>query len=228
MRQGEQNFVTMAKASLEVLSQNEDKWSGNNRMVKAVADLRATLTEIENRTKGGLASSTGATSQKQQAEDRGTALAVKIAKIVKVYAADQNDLVHKAENEPSRKMISNKMQDNVLLAQFRLIQETAQPLLAELEDYGMTPKLLTDLGEQADLFQTLQSQPRTIITERKMHNATIPTLSSCCANDLDTADNLIGIFDDHDLENNFNNARKIIDRGIRHEPKNDAPTKPES
>lgn len=223
----EQNFVTMAKASLEVLSQNEDKWSGNNRMVKAVADLRATLTEIENRTKGGLASSTGATSQKQQAEDRGTALAVKIAKIVKVYAADQNDLVLKQKMSLTKNDF-HKMQDNVLLAQFRLIQETAQPLLAALEDYGLTPKLLTDLGEQADLFQTLQSQPRTIITERKMHNATIPDLIKLLREDLHTADNLIGIFDDHDLENNFKNARKIIDRGIRHEPKGDAPTKPES
>lgn len=213
MRTREQNIVAMAKAAIQVLEQNSAKWEANKRVKKAVTDAKIIIEEIDARNQGGLAQSQGATSQKQEVADRAAELAGKITKRVKVFAIDENnfDLKQKVSFTTSD---YHHMSDTDLPAQLQNLISAVTPHIASLEDYGVTQQMLTELAALAAEFKTLESQPRTIITERKMHNTAIPELLKMLRTDLQAIDGLIGIFGDDNLENQYKNARIIVNRGI--------------
>ncbi len=213
MRTREQNFLAMAKTSIEVLNQNSAKWEANKRVKKAVTDAKTIIDEIETRNQGGLAKSVGATSQKQEIIDQLAELAGKITKRVKVYATDENNLDLK-QKMSFTKSDYHHMSDTDLSAQIQNLHSAVSPLVADLDDYGITQPMLDELSKLATDFKTLESQPRTIITERKMHNTAIPELLKMLRADLQTIDGLIGIFEDDNLEIQYKNARIIIDRGV--------------
>lgn len=220
MTSREQNFFAMAKASLEVLNQNSAKWQANKRVKKAVDGAKTIIAEIDARNQRGLAKSAGATSQKQDVVDHLAELAGKITKRVKVFATDEKNYDLK-QKMSFTKSDYHHMSDTDLPAQIQNLLTAVSPLIADLEDYGVTQPMLDELSTLANDFKTLESQPRTIIAERKTHNTAIPELIKMLRADLTTIDGLIGIFEDQKLETQYKNARIIIDRGTTHNGETD-------
>ena len=202
----------MAKASITPLEKNADIWKSNKRISKAVNDAKTIISEIDARNEGGLAQSKGATSQKDDLVSKLGELAGKITKRVKVFATDENNLDLK-QKMSFTKSDYHHMSDADLSAQIQNLLSAVSPIVADLEDYGVNQQILDDLSTLATEFKSLESQPRTIITERKMHNTAIPELFKMLRSDLTAIDGLIGIFDDQNLETQYKSARIIIDRG---------------
>lgn len=216
MTSRQQNFLAMAKASIALLDKNAAIWKSNKRISKAVNDAQSIITEIDARNEGGLMQSKGATSQKQDLVDQLCELAGKITKRVKVYANDEHNLDLK-QKMSFTKHDYHRMSDADLSAQLQNLLKAVTPVVNNLEDYGVTQKMLDDLSALAAEFKTLESQPRTLIAERKTHNAAIPELIKMLRTDLQSIDGLIGIFENPDLEKDYKTSRIIIDRGVPHE-----------
>lgn len=212
MTSRQQNTLAMAKASIAVLDKNNAIWKSNRRISKAVTDAKAIIAEIDARNQSGLAQSKGATSQKDDLVNKISELAAKISKRVKVFATDENMLDLK-QKMSFTKSDYHHMSDADLSAQIQNLINAVSPIVADLEDYGVNPQMLDELSKLATDFKSLESQPRTIIAERKMHNTAIPELFKMLRADLNAIDGLIGIFEDENLEKEYKTARILVDRG---------------
>ena len=220
MLQKEENFLTMANATLKVLQNNQTIWTANaafSALVNGIADDIAAVNEAQ---QGGSSVSTGATIDKENAADAAITHAAKLSKLAQVYALEQNNLTLHDQLKVSKTSL-DRLGDAELTAALQKLHAQLTGIGAAGEGYGITAAALSHLKDLTISFDATKNAPRLIITERKTHNTNIPSLLRHLREGFHKTDRLIHIWEDDQPEflSNYNNARIIIDLGVRHEKK---------
>ena len=92
MNKNHENYLTMANATMEVMSRRNAEWSHIPRIVNVMSDIKGTTDKANEAYRGALIVTTGATQNKADIVQEAVASVVKLCKPVSVYAIDKNDI----------------------------------------------------------------------------------------------------------------------------------------
>lgn len=223
MRQVSENFMTMAEATLKMLQTNETVWSGNAPFAALVNAVKEGIDAVTVLQKDGNAVSTGATLDKELAGDAAIAQAMRLSKFAQVYLLEKGNHTLHDQVKVSRSSM-DRHGDAELTAALQNLHEKLSSLSTEAESYGITAAELNKLKDLTKTFDDIKSNPRMIVSGRKSSNMNIPATLRHLREIFHKTDRLIHLWDESHPQffNNYNNARIIIDLGVRHEKKEKA------
>lgn len=216
MNQKEENYLSMATATVKVLEGSPSIWRDNAPVKALVKDLQITIDAINTAQQGGGIVSTGVTLDKEQAANTAIEQAVLLAGFAQAYARHINNNTLHDQLKVSRTSL-DRIPDNELGAALRLIYNKLLELSGVSEPYGITPEELKILNEAILIFEDVKSNPRVVITERKGYNSSIPVLLRELRSSFYKLDRLVNIWSKKETKfvSDYQNARIVIDLGTR-------------
>lgn len=148
---------------------------------------------------GQEASRTGVAADKRAAESALMDATLKIAKIVRAFAADtgNNTLRDEVDLQPTD---LKRLRDDQLAPRCQIIHDRATANLAALKDYGLTEVKLTDFQNKIDAYSSQVLKPRASRAERAVQPAQIENIFRESRKAFAITDDLIDNFaDDHPI-----------------------------
>lgn len=213
MKQRDENFVTMCRAVIQVLTQNTTVIASVPTFVSKATAFNGLMTELEEAMTHSEIEITGATADKSDAEFAAVKLAVNLAKRASIYALDNNNMELHDQLRVSKSDLI-KRPDMMVLAKLRDIHSRLTTIGAALADYGIATADLSSLNTLVDAYDALVSRPRILIVERKGYlQGSIPEILASIREVLYRMDSLINIFSDTAFYTDYKNARIIINLG---------------
>lgn len=223
MRQSDNNFIAMCKAVQQVLTKHNPTWNSQVAFNKLAATYNGLMDSLSEATEGAELESTGATTDKANAELNAVTMAVNLAKRASVYALENNNMELHNQLRVSKSTLLRRP-DELTLAKLRNIIATLTTIVADLSDYGVSPADIDNLVMATDDFDKLIVRPRMVIVERKGFNQeAIPGLLAQLRTVLYKLDSLMNIFTDREFNREYKDARIIVDLGRRAEGAPEAP-----
>lgn len=223
MRQSDNNFIAMCKTVQQVLTKHNPTWNSQVAFNKLAATYRGIMDSLSEATEGAELVSTGATSDKTNAELNAVAMAVDLAKRASVYALEVNNMELHDQLRVNKSTLLRRP-DELTLAKLRNIIATLTTVVADLSDYGVSPTDIDNLVTATDDFDKLIPRPRTVIVARKGFNQeAIPSLLAQLRTVLYKLDSLMNIFTNGEFKREYKDARIIVDLGRRPEGAQEAP-----
>lgn len=223
MRQSDNNFIAMCKAVQQILTKHNPTWNSQVAFNKLAATYNGLMDSLSEATEGAELESTGATTDKANAELNAVTMAVNLAKRASVYALESNNMELHNQLRVSKSTLLRRP-DELTLAKLRNIIATLTTVVADLSDYGVSPADIDNLVMATDDFDKLIVRPRMVIVERKGFNQeAIPALLAQLRTVLYKLDSLMNIFTDREFNREYKDARIIVDLGRRAEGAPEAP-----
>lgn len=214
MNQVQENRMSMAYATLQVLDQNTVIWNGVPAMVQVHTEFKANLTALELAVNKQVVDITGHTKDKAASEESMIAKTLSIAGGVMALATvnGDNGLAEAMNLTPSE---LRKYRDSVVAQRCMGVHDAATANAAALVAYGIAAADITDLKTRIDKYVALIAQPRNMITARKGATAEIGALLRDTMKLLNRrADRLMQqfAFSNKDFHKQYFDARIIIDQ----------------
>jgi hypothetical protein len=211
----QENFLRMVHTVNSILELHKSKWIN----VKRFALSATLLNDLENMMNTAAASTStnvkGATKDKHTKADEAIELGAKLAKRASVYARDKKNMEMHENFRFSRKSLL-AIHDAEALDKLRDVHKKITPIAGELADYGVLMADVQLLGKLIEEYDALLTRPRVLVTVRTtMNTSKLPELLGKMRTTLDDLDDLINLFDLTPFEDDYWNARKIIDLGRR-------------
>lgn len=220
-----ENTLNSTEAVLLLLTNNVAVWSVIAaitvifELLKAKVQLVRDLRQVQEKDNSGV------TQRKANVRDEMEKKGMKLVKALKAHAVATNDVELQNSIDYTKSDLS-QASDNRIADIIRLIFETAQPLTAILAGYQVTE-------DDIELMNTLHQQYILAIPERREKDAASSTATANIENlvkeiaalQRNKLDVLVATLEDTnpDFCQQYKNARKIIDRGVRHETSSDSP-----
>jgi hypothetical protein len=216
----------MWRAVRKVLDDNQAIWSNNAPFSSYSTALTDAIIAADAALLRQQATSVGASQDKKSLERLAVNKTAAIADCASAYALDQN-------NHTLLVIVNISKSAMLLLPQNELVQklnhilDAADPLVKELQSYGITKDDLSEARTAVNSFQLAEVHPRTIIAERKAITASVPVIMQNGRLALGKMDLLIDTFsEDHpEFVSQFKEARLVVDSGTRHRNPEDHPDK---
>jgi len=225
MTDKQENKRSMYIAVQKVCNKFNSVWSGLPAFVTAFGDFETTIADIDIQRQIQEGKITGIAENKSKEEEEMRQATIEIAAAVFAYASKigDNELKEKVNYTPSDLIRSR---DTILKDICQTIHDEANAVIAELADYGKTPADLKKQQNEIDDFADILAKPRTAIGTRATATSKLVELfQQGDALLKDQLDKLLVNFQTSNPEfyNQYNNARIIVDLGVRHNP---APEEP--
>lgn len=213
----QENFLTMAHTVNEVLKGERNHWTRIRRFARGAEELNDLIIIASETNAKADSKNTGTTKDKHSAGFEAIAVGVKIAKCASVYALDRKDMDLHDRLRFSRSSLLNR-HDTEGYNKLKEVYELLNPIIAELEDYGVLPVDMQYYKNVLDAYNALLTKPREKVAERKTLNTTVlPEFINKMRAVLYTLDSMISLFEGTPLYSNYLNARKIVPLGSRSE-----------
>lgn len=213
MNQRDENFVTMCRAVQAVLTAQTAVWETNNAFKNLVLKYDELLDDVANATVNSEIVSTGATTDKANAERAAIKMTVNLAKRASVYALEEGNVELHDQLRVTKSTLERRP-DTMTLAKMRDIHNRLTAVVADLADYGVLPADLTAMDGLINAYEAIIVRPRTLIVERKGYNQnTIPELLAEVRVVLYKMDSMINLYEGEALKQQYKDARIIIDLG---------------
>ncbi len=224
MRSREQNFLAMAHTVNTVVQNNQPKWVNVVRFAQCAQELNDLVSLIVDVNAAADSNITGATQDKASICLRAADEGLKLAKRTSVYASDKKNLELRQRLTISRSELLDQHGAEIL-ATLRDWIARINPVISELEPYGILPADLHHFKGLVDEYDNLLTRPRELVVARKtMNQSSLPDLLAKTREVLEHMDNLINLFEATPFEAQYRNARMIIDLGSRSaKPENSTP-----
>lgn len=215
MNQYQENRLSMAYATRQVLDQNSSTWNAIPALVTAKNELDANIKSIEDCLALQLRDITGHTEAKAVAKEEMGAQTVLVAGGVMAWAVATGDegLAEEMNIFPSE---LNKYRDSAVAQRCQHVADSANAHIASLADYGVTAADVTALQTRIDAYLVLVQQPRNVITARKGATSEIGLLVRDTQKLLTRRLDMLMrrfVVSAPEFYRQYTNARIIIDRG---------------
>ena len=217
MTQKEENYLTMANVTLQVLNTNKAIWSEQPAFSKIVAEIEEDVKSISSAMNSSMVKSAGATATKYQAADIAISRAVKYSGLAQIHALEVGDtLLFDALKTSAWRL--ERLTDQQLIPALENIYTRIEALKDELKPYGVSKDDLEVFQKHIENFKQHKDSPRVVIAERKGFNNAIPTLLVEIKTSFFKLDRLIKIWEStHEkFVANYENGRIVIPLGARH------------
>lgn len=214
MNQRQLNSLTMYKAVLAHLDTRPSLWNTSAPLTKVIFSLRTfvvalhqqSLTQAERTTVGYTQDKDG---QMQHMCDLAYAMLLKIRSYAKI---SNNKALLYAINYSESEI--RRGAETQIINRCQTIHNKGQEHLADLADFLVTKKDLSELQNTIDAVKPLSAQRDAIANERVTATANISMLIDGARAELDKLDDLIeGLIKDKNFINTYRQSRQIIDRG---------------
>lgn len=211
----QENFLRMVHTVNSILEHHKSQWVN----VKRFALSATLLNDLENIMNDAAATTStnvkGATKDKHSKADEAIELGVKLAKRASVYARDKKNMeLHDNFRFTRQSLLA--IHDAEALDKLRDVHKKINPIAGELADYGVVMADVQRFEKLIDEYDALLTRPRELVTVRTtMNTSKLPELLSQMRTTLDDLDDLINLFDLTPFEDDYWNARKVIDLGRR-------------
>jgi len=218
MTDAQENKLSMGLVVQRVVNDNNSIWSGLPAFVRAFSDFEGIITDINDNRVLQEKDTKGVTLDKQDAEDVLIEKTVEVSSGVYAYAVEINDNTLKEMVNYSPSFLSN-VRDTILRDICQLIHDEANVVIGNLADYSILPADLTDLQNKINDYNDAIPEPREAITDRSTATKELKILFEKFDVVLnDRMDKLMNMFkkDHPKFHRQYNNARIIVDLGIRH------------
>ncbi|RBQ06948.1 hypothetical protein [Pedobacter miscanthi] len=217
MTQKEENYLTMANVTLQVLNANKSIWADQAAFNKIVAEIDEDVKSLNLSINSAGVKSTGATATKYQAANAAINAAVKYSGLGQIHALEVDDTILFDALKTSASRLE-KLPDQQLIPALEHIYSRIDGLKDALKPYGFTGKDLELFHEHIAKFKEHKDNPRIVIAERKGFNNSIPTLLMELKTSFFKLDRLIKIWEDSNEKfvTDYENARIVIRLGGRH------------
>jgi len=203
----------MYRAVKLVLFGNEASWNGLPAFESAYTALSEKIVQLVNAGNTQRVETVGVAKRKQEVRLKMTKAVVKLAKILRAYALD-NDLTQLGEQLKLTKTSFERGSQVKASQLVAFVIEAATEHVSNLEDYGYLPEHLSEAEALYAEFQELRSIPRQAVISRKQMTRAIEKvvkeLDSLLKNKLDA---LMLVYEDEQerFYNNYRDARIIVD-----------------
>lgn len=214
MNKNHENYLTMANATMEVMSRRNAEWSHIPRVVHVVSNIKGTTDKANEAYRGALIVTTGATQNKADIVQEAVASVVKLCKPVSVYAIDKNDIKLHDELSVSKASLLQRRDMSLVQRLTHLIQ-LMEPYLNHLNDYGVKEADVKTAKELIEQLSAIVTQPRELTAERKSKNELFAELIGELRKQFYLLDSLMKLFDPSELYTEYRNARIIVNLGRR-------------
>ncbi|WP_316843079.1 hypothetical protein [Pedobacter psychrodurus] len=217
MTQKEENYLTMANVTLQILNANKSIWSDQAAFGKIVGEIEEDVKSINLAINRSGVKSTGATATKYQAADAAISRAVKYAGLAQIHALEIGDTILFDALSTSVTQFE-RLPDQQLIPALENIYARIEALAEELKPYGVSKDDLEIFQKHIENFKKHKDNPRVVIAERKGFNNAIPTLLVELKTSFFKLDRLIKIWEStHEkFVADYENGRIVIPLGARH------------
>ncbi|MGN7990491.1 hypothetical protein ACTJKC_24345 [Pedobacter sp. 22226] len=217
MTQKEENYLTMANVTLQVLNANKSIWSEQSVFSKIVTDIEEDVHSINSAINSAGIKSTGATATKYQTADAAINCAVKYSGLAQIHALETNNAILFDELKISAWSLE-RLTDQQLIPTLEHIYSRINALKDKLKPYGVSKDDLELFQKHIENFKQHKDQPRVVIAERKGFNNAIPTLIMELKTSFFKLDKLIKIWEstNEKFVRDYENGRTVIPLGARH------------
>lgn len=214
MNKNYENYLTMANATMEVMSRRNAEWSHIPRIVNVMSDIKGTTDKANEAYRGALIITTGATQNKADIVQEAVASVVKLCKPVSVYAIDKNDIKLHDELSVSKASLL-QLRDMSLVQRLTHLIQLVEPYLSHLNDYGVKEEDVKAAKALVEQLSGIITQPRELTAERKSKNELFGELIGELRKQFYLLDSLMKLFDPSELYTEYRNARIIVNLGRR-------------
>ncbi|MFY9151803.1 MAG: hypothetical protein WAO52_07315 [Prolixibacteraceae bacterium] len=223
-----ENKLTMIKAVVSLLTQNQTIWQDSVPQVAAINDLKTLITKIELAQQNIQTAGSGLVTEKQTQQETLIENSFELASMLFAFAQRTGDQVLKSKVDFPISVLKNQ-RDGELAVSCKNILNLGTSQQAALVEYGITPEKLSSLQNLINQYEIQLPAHRVIVSERKATNEKMKGLFAdalgIIANQIDRMMvRYKGALPD--FYASYQNARKILDYGIRHE-KTETPASPE-
>jgi len=217
MTQKEENYLTMANVTLQVLNANKAIWSDQPVFTKIVAEIEEDVKGINAAINRAGIKSIGATATKYQTADAAISRAVKYSGLAQIHALETGNTILFDELKISAWRLE-RLTDQQLIPALEGIYTRIDALKDELKPYGVSKDDLELFQKHIENFKQHKDQPRVVIAERKGFNNAIPTLIMELKTSFFKLDRLIKIWEstNEKFVRDYENGRIVIPLGARH------------
>ena len=218
MKKKNENELVRMNAVLGVFDSFKAEWQSSAPFGECVADLLHLKEKIDTERSNVAKSTEGITKAKQNAETELKRLAFHVSSALAAFAVRSKNEVLLAEID-FNKSDFELMRDNELIATGRKLAEETKLRSEEMNGYGITPDVVTELEVALKQFETLAPAPQRTIGNNKMKREDLDELFRQ-ANTLmrEELDRMIVPYESKavDFYRAYQNARKTVKFGVRH------------
>lgn len=217
MKKNQENKLSMFITVEQVTDFYSEVWSNFKAFSDQFTLFKSSVQNINQTVVDQRRKITGVTKDKLEARNKAVKSGLLISEAIRAYASVIGN--HKmADRVKINSSELNKGRDTVILADLRVILETAEQNIDQLADYDITQDMIDELAGLIEAFAAVLENPRQAITNRS--KATKKLKEQILEADLilkNRLDNLISRFREMnpDFWNQYKDARKIINHGLR-------------
>ncbi len=227
MNQKQQNRLSMNKAVADLLFFRQSVWAGLPSFAAAADRLKNTIGLLDQALQRQSAvDTTGAAADKANAGAAAIKRVMLLAHNAAAYALAHNKMELYQHVNHSRSYL-DRLNDNELPNTLQGMLDKVGEQAAFLGEYNVTPQKIAEAQAAINEVAAILTRPRTLTDEHSTATASIPVLEKEVRRLLAMLDKLIRNFEDDapELLSDYEHARIIVDRGIRHEKPKDDPEK---
>jgi hypothetical protein len=215
MRTKEENFITMVHAVNLVVKHNQSKWVNVKRFALAAQELNDLVSITSTTNAKADSNNKGATKDKHAAGTDALDEGIKLAKRASIYALDKKNMdLHDRLRFSRWDLLEGH--DAEKIAKLREVYDLLEPIIGDLADYAIVKADLQHYDKLLDGYDELLTKPRELTAERKtLNQSVLPEFLSKMRKVLYDLDSFIHMFNNTPFEDDYLNARKVIDLGTR-------------
>lgn len=211
-----------------VLDENQNIWQVLVAFVAAVAAFKSSIQTINSLEESRNGGTKGVTASKQAKRDAMTAATLVVAGGVRAYASAHNDEELRAKVNYTPSVLRNT-RDTEAATICQGIHNTANGLVANLADNGVTPQTLTDLQTKITAYNAAIGKPRTKLSNNRAAGTMLELEFEAADKVLE--EQLDGMIEQFKVNQSFYQsylaAREVVDNAAGHASKNGGNAQPQ-
>ncbi len=167
MRRYQENQLNMFMSTEQVLNDNSTLWNSIPAIVTAVADFTTALNKLKDAVEVQQTPIVGFAKNKRNALLAMANFALQVKGGVMAYAEAVGDkALQESVNFSFTKLVS--VSDTISAERCQVIKDVAQPIISQLNSYGITNAMLNQLQQLIDAYSALIPSTRIAIGKRKL------------------------------------------------------------
>lgn len=212
MNKKQQKRLFMMKAVQEINNTSKATWQNMLPFKKANEELDHIIASIEQAAVSQQKTTTGITEDKEEWTDKAIKSVLHIAKNGYAYAIETKNYDLAAELDKSKSYLLS-MPDNEQSAALKAMLLAVEPYVLQLEEYLITPAIITAAKDTLLQSDEAMTKPRTTIVSHSTATDSVRTLLNSGRPVLQRMDRMIHNFEETDptYVSNYKKARIIID-----------------
>lgn len=221
----QENKLRMFNGTLTVCNDHKNEWDSVLAFDRNVTNLKDAIDAIGVTRAIQETDKTGLVEDRNRIKEQQANIALQVLGAIDVFADENDDitLFKKVDFSFSELVF---VRDSVAKSRAQLVHDTAQPIIAQLADFGIDAAKLTELTNKMVEFDQIIAKLAHVPEDQQAATSLLPEHFDDGDTALDRLDKLMPLFKGTHFHRAYFNAREIIDRRGRNvisEPGNELP-----